>query len=521
MTEPATDPGRRRRHAAADAAVRVVDLVKDFGRDVHAIGGLSFDIPRGELTSIIGPSGCGKTTTLKIIAGPGRAHVRPRRGGGTAGHRPGPGPRPGVPGLRADAVGDGSAQRRLRPRARGVPRREREAMAREYVAKVGLAGHEDVYPHQLSGGMRQRVGLARALAVDADILLMDEPFASVDEQIRRKFQEDLLNLLSDEDKTVIFVTHSIEEAVYVSDQIVLLTRGPSTVSTSSVPASTTPRGSDSVRRSTAYLDWVERIWHELESYLEELTMTLRGHRVPMVFSLLVWLVIWEVLGRAGWISLIPPLSEVLAAFGEVDVLVELRRGRPHHAAGVRDRDGPVVRDRDRAGDPDGHQPCLRLAHGHVGQHLRELAAHGRRPRADGAARLRPPDDGRHRVPVLGLGDRAGHPGRRRAGQPVAGRDGPLVRRRPPQAVQPIVLRAALPELLAGIRLGLLRGLKGVVIGQLLIAVVGVGYLFELYSRNFLMPEFWSLLIVLFAFAFLASEVVGYFERKVSFYATSR
>jgi NitT/TauT family transport system permease protein len=85
----------------------------------------------------------------------------------------------------------------------------------------------------------------------------------------------------------------------------------------------------------------------------------------------------------------------------------------------------------------------------------------------------------------------------------------------------IVLRAALPELLAGIRLGLLRGLKGVVIGQLLIAVVGVGYLFELYSRNFLMPEFWSLLIVLFAFAFLASEVVGYFERKVSFYASSR
>jgi NitT/TauT family transport system permease protein len=85
----------------------------------------------------------------------------------------------------------------------------------------------------------------------------------------------------------------------------------------------------------------------------------------------------------------------------------------------------------------------------------------------------------------------------------------------------IVLRAALPELLAGIRLGLIRGLKGVVIGQLLIAVLGVGYLFELYSRNFLMPEFWSLLIILFAFAFIASEAVAYFERKVSFYASSR
>src|SRR5688572_5880030 len=85
----------------------------------------------------------------------------------------------------------------------------------------------------------------------------------------------------------------------------------------------------------------------------------------------------------------------------------------------------------------------------------------------------------------------------------------------------IVFRAALPELLAGIRLGVIRGLKGVVIGQLLIAVLGVGYLFELYSRNFLMPQFWALLIILFAFAFLASEAVAYFERKVSFYASSR
>jgi NitT/TauT family transport system permease protein len=85
----------------------------------------------------------------------------------------------------------------------------------------------------------------------------------------------------------------------------------------------------------------------------------------------------------------------------------------------------------------------------------------------------------------------------------------------------IVFFAALPELLAGIRLGLIRGLKGVIIGQLLIAVVGVGYLFELYSRNFLMPEFWALLIIMFGFAFIASEVVAYFERKVAFYATSR
>jgi NitT/TauT family transport system ATP-binding protein len=152
---------------------------------------------------------------------------------------------------------------------RGVPRKEREAVARQYVDKVGLGRFADAYPHQLSGGMRQRVGLARALAVDADILLMDEPFASVDEQIRRKFQEDLLALLADESKTVIFVTHSIEEAVYVSDQIVIMTEGPSRVSKVIRPGVDRTGGSESIRRSPAYLDWVERIWGELQGYLEK------------------------------------------------------------------------------------------------------------------------------------------------------------------------------------------------------------------------------------------------------------
>jgi NitT/TauT family transport system ATP-binding protein len=117
--------------------------------------------------------------------------------------------------------------------------------------------------------MRQRVGLARALAVDADILLMDEPFASVDEQIRRKFQEDLLELLSDEHKTVVFVTHSIEEAVYVSDQVVIMSRGPGRVSKLVRPGIDREGGSDRIRRSPEYLDWVERIWVELRDYLEQ------------------------------------------------------------------------------------------------------------------------------------------------------------------------------------------------------------------------------------------------------------
>src|SRR5688572_30016648 len=252
-----------------EPAVRIVELTKEFAGGVRALGGLTFDVPKGELTSIIGPSGCGKTTTLKIIAGlveatSGRIEVN-----GAPVTKPGPDRAfvfqdfalmPWATVLRNAAFG---------LELRGVPRKDREEVARAYVDKVGLSGFADAYPHQLSGGMRQRVGLARALAVDADILLMDEPFASVDEQIRRKFQEDLLQLLSDERKTVIFVTHSIEEAVYVSDQIVILTRGPSRVSNVVRPGVDHSAGSDAVRRSSAYLNEVERIWGELESYLEE------------------------------------------------------------------------------------------------------------------------------------------------------------------------------------------------------------------------------------------------------------
>ena len=113
---------------------------------------------------------------------------------------------------------------------RGVARSEREAIAEKYIAEVGLKGFERKYPHELSGGMRQRVGLARALAVNADIVMMDEPFSAVDEQTRRQFQEDLLRLVATERKTFLFVTHSIEEAVYVSNRIVLLSRRPSRVS---------------------------------------------------------------------------------------------------------------------------------------------------------------------------------------------------------------------------------------------------------------------------------------------------
>jgi NitT/TauT family transport system ATP-binding protein len=254
---------------ATQPAVRVEDLTKDFPGGTRAIEGVTFDVPTGQLTSLIGPSGCGKTTTLKIVAGliPATSGQVIVEGKAVTG----PGPErafvfqdfallPWASVLRNAAFG---------LELRGVPKKEREARAREYLAKANLAGFEDHYPHQLSGGMRQRVGLARALAVDADILLMDEPFASVDEQIRRTFQDDLLGLLAEERKTVLFVTHSIEEAVYVSDQVVILTRGPGRVTNTvrpTIPRDGTP---DEIRRSQPYLDAVEEIWGELRGYAEE------------------------------------------------------------------------------------------------------------------------------------------------------------------------------------------------------------------------------------------------------------
>jgi NitT/TauT family transport system ATP-binding protein len=269
MTDSSATTTEAARSNAGEPAARVVDLTKDYPPSTRALEGVTFDVPTGELTSLIGPSGCGKTTTLKIVAG----LIRATSGQVIVEGKPvtGPGPErafvfqdfallPWATVLRNVAFG---------LELRGMPKAEREAIAHEYIARTNLTGFEHHYPHQISGGMRQRAGLARALAVNADILLMDEPFASVDEQIRRTFQEDLLRLLAVERKTVLFVTHSIEEAVYVSDQIVILTRGPGRVTNvvrPQIPRDGTP---DEIRRSQPYLDAVEAIWTELRGYAEE------------------------------------------------------------------------------------------------------------------------------------------------------------------------------------------------------------------------------------------------------------
>lgn len=251
-----------------DAIIETNALHKVYGGTVTALQDINLSFKRGELTSLLGPSGCGKTTLLKIIAG----LLQPTSGEVQVNGRPvtGPGPErafvfqdfalmPWATVLRNAAFG---------LELQGVGRGEREDRARHYVEEVGLAGFEEKYPHELSGGMRQRVGLARALAVDADVLLMDEPFSAVDEQTRRKFQEDLIRLREVEKKTFILVTHSIEEAVYLSDSIVMLSPRPGRLNRIVTPAIDRSGDPDLIRRNPEYLDLIDEIWAGLRAYVE-------------------------------------------------------------------------------------------------------------------------------------------------------------------------------------------------------------------------------------------------------------
>ena len=253
--------------AAMDAIVSVHGLNKSY-RQVEALRGIDLDFPRGKLTSLLGPSGCGKTTLLKIIAGLLEADSGSITINGKAVRGPGPERAfvfqdfallPWATVLRNVAFG---------LELRGIAKAEREQTARHYIDEVGLSGFEQKYPHELSGGMRQRVGLARALCVDADVLMLDEPFSAVDEQNRRKFQEDLIRLRANKNKTFIFVTHSIEEAVYVSDRIVLLSPRPGRVSQIIEPAIDRSGDPDRIRRDRHYLDTVEEIWQGLKQYVD-------------------------------------------------------------------------------------------------------------------------------------------------------------------------------------------------------------------------------------------------------------
>jgi len=195
------------------------------GTQVTALEDISLSVAPGEFVSVVGPSGCGKTTLLNVIAG-----FLPESGGSIrVDGRPisGPGPDRGVvfqsfalfPWKTVlDNVGFG-------PKMRGVGREARDAIAMEYLQLAGLAHAAERYPAELSGGMQQRVGVVRALANEPDVLLMDEPFASVDAQTRLTLQEELIRIWLDRRTTVLFITHDVPEAVFLANRVVVLSKG--------------------------------------------------------------------------------------------------------------------------------------------------------------------------------------------------------------------------------------------------------------------------------------------------------
>ncbi|HEY1235446.1 MAG TPA: ABC transporter ATP-binding protein [Candidatus Binatia bacterium] len=242
--------------------------VKENTTEIKALSDVSLSIRENEFVSIIGPSGCGKTTLLKMIDG----LIPYDNGTIVIGGTPvtGPGPDRAVvfqsfallPWRTVLANVEFSLE------LRQLSKEERTKTARDYLKRVGLADFENHYPHELSGGMQQRAGLARALAVNPAILLMDEPFGAVDAQTRQLLQEELLVLWQRERKTVVFVTHSMDEAVYLSDRVVVMSPRPGKVAEILDVPLPRPRVSEQVRRHAKFVDLTNYIWESLKRAME-------------------------------------------------------------------------------------------------------------------------------------------------------------------------------------------------------------------------------------------------------------
>ena len=228
---PEDDDGGGRTHSRPVAPIiALTGLTKTFTRRTGghhlALSDIDLEVADGEFVSILGPSGCGKSTLLYIVGG----FVAPSGGTVAVSGRPvtGPGPDRG-PVFQEFALFPWKTvlgNVAYGPREAGMPRRDAEAKARALIERVGLAGYEAFYPKELSGGMKQRVAIARTLAYDPAILLMDEPFGALDAHTRVRLQNDLLGLWERDRKTVLFVTHAVDEAVFLSDRVVVLSRQP-------------------------------------------------------------------------------------------------------------------------------------------------------------------------------------------------------------------------------------------------------------------------------------------------------
>lgn len=235
---------------------------------VPALAGVDLSVSDGEFVALLGPSGCGKSSLLRIVAD----LLRPS--GGTVQILPADGGSGGHP--RTALVFQEYALFPWRTvldnvafslEMRGVPRAERLALATEVLTRVGLHAFAHGYPHQLSGGMRQRVGIARALAAQPEVLLMDEPFGALDAQTRTVLQEELLRVWEIERKTVLYVTHSIDEAVYLADRVVLLTARPGRVKAEYSVELPRPRAME-MRGWNSYTKLSLTIWNALKEEVQ-------------------------------------------------------------------------------------------------------------------------------------------------------------------------------------------------------------------------------------------------------------
>ncbi|VXB03110.1 NitT/TauT family transport system ATP-binding protein [Arthrobacter sp. 9AX] len=235
---------------------------------LQVLQNIDVTVMQGEVVALVGPSGCGKSTLFKILSG----LIRPDEGGVAVGDK-------AVVGPNAE-MGFVFQNDRLLPwktvrenvafglRARGVDKRTATAKADEMINLVGLVGFGDVHPHQLSGGMRQRVNIARSLALEPKVLLMDEPFSALDAQTREVMQEELLEIWNRAGSTVLFITHQIDEAVFLADSVVVMRARPGRIATTLDIDLPKPRTLD-VKRDPRFTSYVDYIWGEIESQVRE------------------------------------------------------------------------------------------------------------------------------------------------------------------------------------------------------------------------------------------------------------
>ncbi|MET7463694.1 ABC transporter ATP-binding protein [Nonomuraea sp. NPDC005501] len=238
--------------------VSKVFQVRDAREPFVALSGIDLDVREGEFLTLVGPSGCGKSTLLDLVAG----LTRPTGGQILIDGTPvtGPGLDRGIVFQQYALFPWRTARANVEfgLEAKAVPKKERRERSRHYLDLVGLTGFEERYPHELSGGMRQRVAIARSLAFDPDVLLMDEPFAALDAQTRESLQEELLRIWEKTGKTVVFITHGIDEAVYLGQRVAVMTSRPGRIK-EIVEVSFDSRDGD-LRADPAFGEYRHHVW---------------------------------------------------------------------------------------------------------------------------------------------------------------------------------------------------------------------------------------------------------------------